>query len=264
MDDLMKYRRARKQRNELLRQYKKRPSPPPDALIEPWTEKIVTIGSRVIHRRNQFLHTFRTYLVDAYERIDAVAEEPTIEYDTIDAFAEATTESEIQEVFRSEVERKREHEHQRGTTLVGPQRDELVFRLDDLEVRRYGSQGQHRTFAMALKLAQYLYLTDRLDTQPILLLDDAFGKLDARRTDVFLELLMSDVIGQSLITATRRSPFAKTIDFDRPTHGSMHVTRVDGAARVTPEQNRGNDASTEDASAATSTVSESPVEEQQT
>ena len=264
MDDLMKYRRARKQRNELLRQYKKRPSPPPDTLIEPWTEKIVTIGSRVIHRRNQFLHTFRTYLVDAYERIDAVAEEPTIEYDTIDAFAEATTESEIQEVFRSEVERKREHEHQRGTTLVGPQRDELVFRLDDLEVRRYGSQGQHRTFAMALKLAQYLYLTDRLDTQPILLLDDAFGKLDARRTDVFLELLMSDVIGQSLITATRRSPFAKTIDFDRPTHGSMHVTRVDGAARITPEQNRGNNASTEDASAAASTVSESTVEEQQT
>ncbi|HHP7239351.1 DNA replication/repair protein RecF [Longibacter sp.] len=268
MDDLMKYRRARKQRNEVLRQYKKRPNPPPEALIEPWTEKIVTIGSRVIHRRNQFLHTFRTYLVDAYERIDAVAEEPTIEYDTIDAFAEATTESEIQEAFRSEVERKREHEHQRGTTLVGPQRDELVFRLDDLEVRRYGSQGQHRTFAMALKLAQYLYLTDRLDTQPILLLDDAFGKLDARRTDVFLELLMSDVIGQSLITATRRSPFAKTIDFEKPVHRSMHVTRVDGAARVTPEHNRGEDdrakdTSTENAPAGASTVSESPLPESQ-
>jgi len=264
MDDLMKYRRARKQRNEVLRQYKKRPNPPPDALIEPWTEKIVTIGSRVIHRRNQFLHTFRTYLVDGYERIDAIAEEPTIEYDTIDAFSESTSEADIEEAFRSELDRKRDHEHQRGTTLVGPQRDELVFRLDDLEVRRYGSQGQHRTFAMALKLAQYLYLTDRLDTQPILLLDDAFGKLDARRTDVFLELLMSDVIGQSLITATRRSPFAKTIDFDRPTHGSMHVTRVDGAARVTPEQNHGDDPSTEDASGTASTVSESPVEEQQT
>jgi DNA replication and repair protein RecF len=235
MDDLMKYRRARKQRNEVLRQYKKRPNPPPDPLIEPWTEKIISIGSRVIHRRNQFLHTFREYLVDAYERIDAVAEEPTIEYDTIAELRESTTLEDIQEHFRSEVERKRDHEHQRGTTLVGPQRDELVFRLDGLEVRRYGSQGQHRTFAMALKLAQYLYLSDRLDTRPILLLDDAFGKLDARRTEVFLTLLTSDVIGQSLITATRRAPFAETIDFTSPRHGSMHVTRVDEAARVTSD-----------------------------
>lgn len=235
MDDLMKYRRARKQRNEVLRQYKKRPSPPPAAILEPWTEKIISIGSRVIHRRNQFLHTFRTYLVEAYERIDAVAEEPTIEYDTIEVFGEEASLDDIASAFRSEVERKADHEYQRGTTLIGPQRDELVFRLDDLEVRRYGSQGQHRTFGMALKLAQYLYLKDRLDTAPLLLLDDAFGKLDARRTRVFLELLTSDIVGQSMITATRRRPFAETINFDSPRHRTFHVSSVEGAARVTPQ-----------------------------
>jgi len=235
MDDLMKYQRARKQRNEVLRQYKKRPSPPPTAILEPWTEKIISIGSRVIHRRNQFLHTFRTYLVEAYERIDAVAEEPTIEYDTVETFGKDATVNDIEAAFRSEVERKADHEYQRGTTLIGPQRDELVFRLDGLEVRRYGSQGQHRTFGMALKLAQYLFLKDRLDTAPLLLLDDAFGKLDARRTRVFLELLTSDIVGQSMITATRRRPFAETIDFESPRHRTFHVSRVDGAAHIPPK-----------------------------
>ena len=201
MDDLMKYRRARKQRNEVLRQYKKRRDPPPTPVLEPWTEEIISLGSRVIHRRNQFLQTFTGYLADAYQRIEAVAEEPTIE-------------------------------QQRGTTLVGPQRDELVFRLDDLEVRRYGSQGQHRTFGMALKLAQFFYLKDRLDTTPLLLLDDAFGKLDARRTEVFLDLLDSDAVGQSFITATRRELFADTLDFGSPRHRSLYVDRADDRAQV--------------------------------
>jgi len=195
----------------------------------------VDLGSRVIHRRNQFLHTFRTYLVDAYRRIDAVAEEPTIDYETIDTLGPDVEVEKIAERFHAELDRKSDHEQQRGTTLVGPQRDELIFNLDGLEVRRYGSQGQHRTFGMALKLAQYLYLKDRLDTNPILLLDDAFGKLDARRTAVFLELLQSDVVGQSLITATRRTPFADTIDFRHPRHASFHVSRVDGRAVVTRE-----------------------------
>lgn len=232
MDDLMKYRRARKQRNEVLRQYKKRPDPPPTAVLEPWTEEIISLGSRVIHRRNQFLQTFTEYLADAYQRIETVAEEPTIEYDTIDDLDPDATADDVADAFRSELDRKADHEQQRGTTLVGPQRDELVFRLDDLEVRRYGSQGQHRTFGMALKLAQFFYLKDRLDTTPLLLLDDAFGKLDARRTEVFLDLLDSDAVGQSFITATRRELFADTLDFSSPRHRSLYVDRIDSHARV--------------------------------
>jgi DNA replication and repair protein RecF len=121
---------------------------------------------------------------------------------------------------------------------VGPQRDELIFRLDDLKVRRYGSQGQHRTFAMALKLAQYFYLQARSDTEPLLLLDDAFAELDARRTDVFLDLLRSDAVGQSLITATRRGPFADLLAADPGAHRALRVRGGDGAAEVTPEPER--------------------------
>ncbi len=232
MDDLMKYRRARKQRNEVLRSYKKRPQSPPAEVLEPWTEKLITLGSRVILRRHRFLQSFRDDLTDAYTRIESVAEEPSIEYDTIDDLGADPSLESIERRFREKLERKADHEENRGTTLVGPQRDELVFRLDDLEVRRYGSQGQHRTFGMALKLAQYFYLRDRGDEQPLLLLDDAFGKLDARRTEVFLELLKTDVIGQSLITATRRSTFEDTVDFTANAHAAFHVTRDEGAASV--------------------------------
>jgi DNA replication and repair protein RecF len=218
----------------VLRSYKKRPEPPPTELIEPWTEELVTLGSRIVHRRQQFLQTFSDDLSEAYRRIEAVAERPTIEYDTIaDLDTEASVED-IAEAFRAALNRKSGQENDRGTTLVGPQRDELIFRLDDLKVRRYGSQGQHRTFAMALKLAQYFYLQARSDTEPLLLLDDAFGKLDADRTQVFLDLLRSDAVGQSLLTATQRAPFEDALNADPGAHRAFRVRRDEGAAAVTP------------------------------
>jgi len=235
MDDLLKYRQARRQRNEVLRSYRERPDPPPTALLEPWTEEVVTLGSRVMYRRAQFLGTFSEYLTAAYNRIETVAERPSIEYDSIGDLDPDASLEEVEATFRDVLGRKKHQEYDRGTTLAGPQRDEFIFRLDDLEVRRYGSQGQHRTFAMALKLAQYFYLDDRHDTAPVLLLDDAFGKLDAERTDVFLDLLRSDAVGQTLITATQRAPFAARLDFDAEAHGGLRVERTEDRASVVPD-----------------------------
>ena len=216
----------------MLRSYKKRPDPPPDELLAPWTEELITLGSRIVHRRQQFLHDFADDLAEAYRRIEAVAERPTIEYDTIADLAPDATTDDMAAAFHQALDRKTGQERDRGTTLVGPQRDELIFRLDGLEVRRYGSQGQHRTFAMALKLAQYFYLQARSDTEPLLLLDDAFGKLDADRTDVFLDLLRSDAVGQSLVTATRRGPFEAALGADPHAHRALRVQRTDRAAEV--------------------------------
>ena len=76
---------------------------------------------------------------------------------------------------------------------------------------------------MALKLAQYFYLLSELDDVPVLLLDDLFGNLDASRTRVFLELLQTDLIGQSIITAANRSIFDKSIDFESELHRAIHI-----------------------------------------
>ena len=193
--DLMKYRRTLRQRNALLARRSNL------ATLDSWTEELVTTGARVIDARRRFVSAFSVFLRNAYSQIAEVAEEPTIEYRSVDKEDPGESTDAIAAFMRSRLERSRQIEIERGRTLVGPHHDELTFRLDGLEVRRFGSQGQHRTFVMALKIGQYFYLQDRLDMLPIMLLDDAFAHLDDRRTTAFLDLLASDRVGQSIITA---------------------------------------------------------------
>ncbi|HEY5564217.1 MAG TPA: hypothetical protein VIL33_01415, partial [Rhodothermia bacterium] len=101
--------------------------------------------------------------------------------------------------------------------------DELTFRLNYIEVRRYASQGQHRTFGMALKLAKYLYLQEITERTPLLLLDDVFGDLDQRRTNVFLDLLQNQTVGQSVLTAADDTHFRTVVGFDGRTNNAIEV-----------------------------------------
>ncbi len=89
----------------------------------------------------------------------------------------------------------------------------MVFYLDDFELRKFGSQGQHRLFAVALKLAQLLYFSDELDDLPIFLLDDVFGDLDAQRTEVLLNALKEHA-GQTFVTAANPIPFDDYLTFN--------------------------------------------------
>lgn len=224
LDDVLKYRRALRQRNELLMQHRRRRNVSP-SLMASWDAELVMLGSRVVARRHAFVQTFSAFLQEAFSRIEHVAERPTVEYVTIAPLPPDVQEDQVAERFWQQLRRVERRERERGRTLIGPHRDELVFRIDDLEVRRYASQGQHRTFSMALKLAQYLYLRDRLDERPILLLDDVFGSLDRCRTEGTVELLQTDVIGQSLITATQRDPLATLVPFDQAEHRTLPLLK---------------------------------------
>lgn len=223
LDDLLKYRRTVRQRNELLKQARKSGRPPREEVIASWNAELLSLGSRIIHARHRFLKEFAGYLEEAYTRMEAVAEHPTITYDTIADLDEEADLEAIRAIYDETLERKARQEYKRGTTVVGPHRDELVFELDELEVRRYASQGQHRTFGMALKLAKYFYLKERLDEPPLFLLDDAFDPLDPERTRVVLELLQSEAIGQSLLTSTHAEPFSGLVPFDAPDHRLLQV-----------------------------------------
>jgi DNA replication and repair protein RecF len=236
LDDLMKYRRTLRQRNELLTQYRKAPQQAQPSVLASWDAELVTLGSRVVAARLRFLEEFSGFLQEAYQRIEAVAEKPTITYDTIAQIDARADEETIAQIYWKQLERVARRERALGRTLIGPHRDEMIFRLDDFEVRRYASQGQHRTFGMALKLAQYFYLYDRLEEAPIFLLDDVFDTLDERRTEAFLDLMQNDAIGQSIITAAQRYPFGTLVPFDRPANQAMRVTpqtiQVDEAAEM--------------------------------
>ncbi|GIV58801.1 MAG: DNA replication and repair protein RecF [Rhodothermaceae bacterium] len=223
LDHLLKYRRALRQRNVLLAEGRRRGVAPAPALLASWDAELVTLGSRVIASRLRFMRAFAGFLEEAYARIESVAERPTITYVTLDGLDPEADEEEVAEVFRARLARLARREQQRGRTLIGPHLDELIFSLNGLEVRRYASQGQHRTFGMALKLAQFFYLKDRLGETPLLLLDDIFDNLDPARTEGFLHLLQSEAIGQSLITAARSGPFDAVVPFEAAGHQMVRV-----------------------------------------
>ena len=229
LDDLLKYRRALKQRNALLMTMRKTSSSQPGALTA-WTDQLVTLGARIIERRRDFVQTFGRYLAEAYTRLEAVGEEPTMEYDTVDKVPEDAPRETIETLFRARLDRNARRERQLGRTMAGPHRDELVLRLNGFEVRPYASQGQHRTFGIALKLAKYFFIADRLETKPVLLLDDIFGTLDTARVRVVLDLLSSETVGQSLITAARAEGFDGLIDFESPNHRAVSIVNGTVAA----------------------------------
>ena len=213
LDTLLKYRRVLKQRNRLLARLSSSRGLDARAVLASWDHELVRLGSYLVSARMRFVEEYSRYLEHAYRDLEAVAERPTLQYVTIDGVQSSMTEEEIGQVFRERLDESAHRERRRELTLVGPHRDELVFRLDGMLVRRYASQGQHRTFGMSMKLAKYFYLYDQRQERPVLLLDDVFDQLDRSRSAAFLELLQSDRVGQSIITATDVRPFEETVDF---------------------------------------------------
>ena len=223
LDDLLKYRRTLKQRNALLQQAKRTRQYQP-GLLASWNEELVVLGARLIMARQKFLRKFAEYLDEAYRQIDAIGEEPRLTYQSIGVFKEEVDKATVMALFQRRLEENGQREREQGRSLVGPHRDEIRFQLNAFDVRRYASQGQHRTFGMALKLAKFFYLKERLSETPMLLLDDVFGDLDAHRTRVFLDLLQTDVVGQTLITAAGTHLFEEAVPF---AGGENRQIRVD-------------------------------------
>lgn len=207
---LIDYRRARKQRNRLLQEFR---GSRKELLIhlEPWNVQLIEHGSKIVAKRTEVLNQFQEYLTEEYELISGLQSRPHLKYQT---FCDPSKSAEdIGKQYKTALEESVEQELEREYTIVGPHRDEIVFYLDQYELRKYGSQGQHRLFALALKLAQLFYFSDELDDQPIFILDDVFGDLDPKRTEVLLNALIEHA-GQTFITSANPVPFEKYIDFD--------------------------------------------------
>jgi DNA replication and repair protein RecF len=210
LQDLLDFRKVRKQRNKLLQEFRGSREVL-EAYLEPWNVQLVESGARIVAKRSQVLNQFQDYLAREYEVISGMRHEPHLEYQT---FCEPSEDEQIvRGRYEAKLEEKEDHEIERELTLVGPHRDEIVFYLDDFELRKFGSQGQHRLFALALKLAQLLYFSEELDDLPIFLLDDVFGDLDAQRTEVLLNALIEHA-GQTFVTAANPIPFDEYLTFD--------------------------------------------------
>lgn len=190
---LIQYNKALKQRNALLKQLADG-SIPSISVLEPWDIQLAEYAPTIIRKRADFLRDFQP-VFDVQHKAIVETDSPEIVYqpaiDSVDA----------DEVVKH-LAHKRLHDLKTGYTTVGPHRDRLQLLLDGHPVRHFGSQGQQKTFLMALKLAQSKRLYELSGQPPILLLDDIYDKLDDNRMRQISGLLKADHVGQVFITDT--------------------------------------------------------------
>jgi DNA replication and repair protein RecF len=170
---LQRYSRALKSRNALLKQRT------PDAYaLEGFTEELIQAGDQIIKRRHAMLPFVTPLALEAYKKVANAAEVLRLDY-----------QPSVREDFKRELEASKNRERALRMTMVGPHRDELLLTLDSKPAAQFASEGQKRSIAIALKLAQAEFLTAHFGAPPVLLIDDVMGELDARRRAAFLPLM---------------------------------------------------------------------------
>ncbi|MGE3309247.1 MAG: DNA replication/repair protein RecF [Limisphaerales bacterium] len=188
---LQRYLRALQSRNALL----KKPDPDP-AVIGPFTQELVEAGNRITQARQELVPRLSALARLAYRRISNDAEELRIHYAPS-----------VKGDFAVELAQAASRERMLRLTVVGPHRDDLQLLLNDKPAAQFASEGQKRSLAIALKMAQAEYLTGLTGTPPILLIDDVMGELDARRRAGLMPLLerAEHARGQVFMTCTQEN-----------------------------------------------------------
>ena len=209
LDALLQYRRILQQRNSLF--LRSSGSGPDPEMMDILADQMAFPAARVTARRVQFVREILPFLRQ-YLGVVSGGEYPSIEYRSSflpPGFAGSPDQLAVH--FRNRIGQKRHEEIARSQTSAGPHRDDVVFYLHEREIKKYASQGQKRSFLIALKLALYRYFTVKSDEEPICLFDDLFSELDSQRIDSLLHLLVDS--GQIIITATeqRTAPAVNTM-----------------------------------------------------
>jgi len=192
IDALARYNNAHQQRNTLLKMEDEEPDP---LLMQLWEEQMAESGEELYQKRKAFVDELEPIFQDYYQRISGGQERVGLSY------VSHCQRGPLLEV----IQRDRTKDRAVGYSLHGVHRDDLEFTLDGHPMRREGSQGQNKTYVIALKLAQFDFLKRTASqTTPLLLLDDIFDKLDAERVEQIVRLVSSDSFGQIFITDTNR------------------------------------------------------------
>ena len=195
LDCLTKYNALLKQRNSLLKQYADSPEPPHD-LLEVLEWQMVEPAEYIYKARTEFFEAFEPYFAKTYNAISGRNDATEMH----DELPQLRYVSQLQERdLRDAYVKTRQRDLILGWTSQGIHKDDLEMRLGEYPLKQVGSQGQQRTFVLAMKLAQALYIG-----KPILLLDDIFDRLDSERVERIVEMVQGDEFGQIFITDTDR------------------------------------------------------------
>ncbi len=186
------YQQVLKQRNSLLKIFADRNQVDND-LLDTYDEPLLDLAGRIHDRRQQFVQEFLPAFCRHYSFLSEEREGVDIAY-----------ESEVGKPdFREEFRHFRRRDTVLQRTTMGVHKDDYLFTIAGVPLKKFGSQGQQKTFVIALKMAQFDQLQAEKQVKPILLLDDIFDKLDDRRIGKLIELMERDTFGQLFITDAR-------------------------------------------------------------
>jgi DNA replication and repair protein RecF len=191
LDDLINYQKALFQRNRLLKSFGESHSFDQHAL-EVWDVQLIALGNKIHEKRLTFINSFQPIFAKHFEFICGGKEEVGIVYES-----QLNTND-----FTSILSQNLSEDRAAAYTTTGIHKDDLIFTIRDLPLKKFGSQGQQKSFVVALKLAQFDYTRDIKGYKPILLFDDIFDKLDDFRVERLVHLVSDDHFGQIFITDT--------------------------------------------------------------
>ncbi len=192
VNNLINYNKAVDQRNKLLKDLYFNTSLLDT--IDIWDSHIITYGKELISRRRKFIENLNDIISDIHLTLSGNREHLAIEYEP------SVDEEHIEKALQD----CRQRDEKMKMTSVGPHRDDIIFLIDGVDIRKYGSQGQQRTTALSLKLAEIELVEKAIGDTPILLLDDVLSELDSNRQNYLLNSI-HDV--QTIITCTGLDEF---------------------------------------------------------
>lgn len=213
LQTLMQYQKALEQRNSLLKQFSEQRYFEEDS-IAVWDEQLSRLGEPIHTARQTFVEELTPLFLSYFAEISQLPrEKPALHYV-----------SQLNEGVAMLQQMRDAHQCDAAVsyTTVGVHKDDLEFSIEEFPAKKFGSQGQQKTFLLALKLAQYEYIRAHSGRVPILLLDDIFDKLDMLRVRQLLTLVGSDRFGQTFVTDTQpdrvREIFASNAACQRDQH----------------------------------------------
>ena len=222
LSNLSKYNKTLVQRNRLLKDIAYRP----DLIdtLQVWDMQLLEYGRHVIKKRREFVNELNEIIQDIHSNISGGREQLILKY-----------EPSIDDIFfEDELLKVRSRDLKLCQTTVGPHRDDMLFSVDGVDIRKYGSQGQQRTSALSLKLSEISLVKKNINSTPVLLLDDVLSELDGNRQNYLLNSL-SDT--QTIITCTGLDEFVKNrFQVDKVFHVVMGQVEVIDELRNTAEQ----------------------------
>lgn len=198
LDDLINYNKALLQRNVLLKKFAEKHYFDQSSL-EIWDEQLIKYGDKIYNTRKAFLTEFEPLFQYYFEYISNGKEKVSVLYDS------HLSEQTFEDLLQTSLEKDRITRY----TNVGIHKDDLSLQIEDYPVKKFGSQGQQKSYVVAMKLAQFEYTKNIKGFKPVLLLDDIFDKLDDIRVKQIIHLVSENSFGQAFITDTQRERVEK-------------------------------------------------------